>query len=248
MITANAISAVHCTLNTALGCTMSWLIASSAPAAPQPIAATTKTSILARPTRAPELRAATSSSRMAVSTRPSLPRSSRYTVTSARTVTASPIQYVSASSSAVLMLGVCGSDMPVPPPMEGNFSMISKTVVAQHPGGDREVPAAQPGNQPPHRQGGDPAADCRDRKRGEHRDAVDVQDQHEVRAEPHERLLPHRYQARVAGQQVPHAGQCQHDERLHHDAGGAGVHDVGEQREHDNDDERAEPGPGHVSP
>ena len=77
MITANAISAVHCTLNTALGCTMSWLIASSAPAAPQPIAATTKTSIRARPTRAPELRAATSSSRMAVSTRPSLPRSSR---------------------------------------------------------------------------------------------------------------------------------------------------------------------------
>ena len=55
---------------------------------------------------------------------------SRYTVTSARTVTASPIQYVSASSSAVLVLGVCGSDMPVPPPMEGTFSMISKTVVA----------------------------------------------------------------------------------------------------------------------
>ena len=51
-------------------------------------------------------------------------------MTSARTVTASPIQYVSASSSAVLMLGVCGSDMPVPPPMEGNFSMISRTVVA----------------------------------------------------------------------------------------------------------------------
>jgi hypothetical protein len=41
MITANAMIAVHCTVNTAPGCTMSWLIASSAPAAPQPIAATT---------------------------------------------------------------------------------------------------------------------------------------------------------------------------------------------------------------
>ena len=130
MITANAISAVHCTLNTALGCTMSWLSASSAPAAPHPIPATTKTSIRARPTRAPELRAATSSSRTAVSTRPSLLRSSRYTVSSASTVTASPIQYVYASSTAEPRLGVCGSDMPVPPPMEGNFSMISRTVVA----------------------------------------------------------------------------------------------------------------------
>jgi len=41
MITANAIIAVHCTVNTAPGCTMSWLIASTAPAAPQPTAATT---------------------------------------------------------------------------------------------------------------------------------------------------------------------------------------------------------------
>ncbi len=41
MITANAISAVNCTLNTALGCTISWLTASSAPAAPHPIPATT---------------------------------------------------------------------------------------------------------------------------------------------------------------------------------------------------------------
>jgi hypothetical protein len=94
MITANAISAVHCTPNTALGCTMSWLMASSPPAAPQPAPAMTNTSIRATPTRAPELRAATSSSLMAVSTRPSLLRSSRYTVSSARTVTASPIQYV----------------------------------------------------------------------------------------------------------------------------------------------------------
>ena len=77
MMVANAISAVHCTLNTALGSTWSWLIASRAPAAPQPAPATTNTSSRARPTRAPELRAATSSSRMAVSTRPSLPRSSR---------------------------------------------------------------------------------------------------------------------------------------------------------------------------
>ena len=75
MITANAMMAVHCTLNTAAGCTCSWLMASSAPAAPQPTAATTKTSIRARPTRDPELRAAPSSSRMAVSTRPSRPRS-----------------------------------------------------------------------------------------------------------------------------------------------------------------------------
>ena len=94
MIVANAISAVHCTLNTALGCTMSWLMASTAPAAPHPIPATTKTSIRASPTRAPELRAATSSSRMAVSTRPSRPRSSTYTAPRAMTVTASPIQYV----------------------------------------------------------------------------------------------------------------------------------------------------------
>jgi hypothetical protein len=74
MMVAKAISAVHCTLNTALGCTCSWLIASTAPAAPQPAPATRNTSIRARPTRAPELRAATSSSRMAVSTRPSRPR------------------------------------------------------------------------------------------------------------------------------------------------------------------------------
>jgi len=94
MITANAISAVNCTLNTALGCTMSWLTASSAPAAPHPIPATTKTSIRATPTRAPELRAATSSSLTAVSTRPSLLRSNRYTPSRASTVTASPIQYV----------------------------------------------------------------------------------------------------------------------------------------------------------
>ena len=92
MITANAILAVHSTLNTALGWTMSELTASSAPAAPQPIPATTKTSIRARPTFAPELRAATSSSRMAVSTRPTRPRSIRYVATSATTVTASPIQ------------------------------------------------------------------------------------------------------------------------------------------------------------
>ena len=52
-------------------------MASTPPAAPQPAPATTNTSILARPTRAPELRAATSSSRTAVSTSPSLPRSSR---------------------------------------------------------------------------------------------------------------------------------------------------------------------------
>ena len=77
MMVANAISAVHCTLNTALGSTWSWLIASRAPAAPHPAPATTNTSSRARPTRAPELRAATSSSRIAVSTRPSRPRSSR---------------------------------------------------------------------------------------------------------------------------------------------------------------------------
>src|SRR5450631_2566467 len=59
MMVANAISAVHCTLTTAPGFTCSWLIASSAPAAPQPAPATTNTSSLARPTRAPELRAAT---------------------------------------------------------------------------------------------------------------------------------------------------------------------------------------------
>ena len=29
---------------------------------------------------------------------------------------------------------------------------------------------------------------------------------------------------------------------------GAGVHDVGEQREHHHDDQGAEPGPGHVPP
>jgi hypothetical protein len=130
MITANAISAVHCTLNTAVGCTISWLTASSAPAAPQPIPATTNTSIRARPTRAPELRAATSSSRTAVSTSPSLLRSTRYTASSATTVTASPIQYVYASSTAEVRFGVCGNDMPVPLPSEGNFSMISRMVVA----------------------------------------------------------------------------------------------------------------------
>src|SRR5580704_10938471 len=130
MITANAMYAVHCTLNTALGWMISWLTASSAPAAPHPTPATTKTSIRATPTRAPELRAATSSSLTAVSTRPSLLRSSRYTPSRASTVTASPIQYVYASSTAELRLGVCGSDSPVPPPMEGNFWMISETVVA----------------------------------------------------------------------------------------------------------------------
>jgi len=52
MMVTNAISAVHWTLNTAAGCTWSWLIASSAPTAPQPAPATTNTSILAGPTRA----------------------------------------------------------------------------------------------------------------------------------------------------------------------------------------------------
>ena len=77
MMVANAISAVHWMLNTALGCTWSWLIASTAPAAPQPAPATTNTPSRARLTRTPELRAATSSSRIAVSARPSLLRSSR---------------------------------------------------------------------------------------------------------------------------------------------------------------------------
>src|SRR5262249_12622042 len=69
---------------------------------------------------------------------------------------------------------------------------------------------------------------------------------HEVRADPHERLLPDRHQARVSGQQVPHARQREHDERLHQDGGGARVHEVGEHREHHDDDQRDRPGPGHV--
>ena len=68
MTTANAILAVHDTLNTASGFTLSRLIELSAPAAPQPIPATTKTSIRTSPTRTPELFAATSSSRTAVRT------------------------------------------------------------------------------------------------------------------------------------------------------------------------------------
>ena len=75
-----------------MGCTPSWLIASTPPAAPQPIPAITNTIILVSPTRAPELRAATSSSLIAVSTRPSRPRISRYVVASATTVTVSAAQ------------------------------------------------------------------------------------------------------------------------------------------------------------
>src|ERR1700684_1884844 len=37
MITANAISAVHCTLNAALGCTPSWLMMYTPPAAQQQV-------------------------------------------------------------------------------------------------------------------------------------------------------------------------------------------------------------------
>src|SRR6266513_1274983 len=103
MMVTNAISAVHWMLNTAPGCTWSWLIASKAPAAPQPAPATTNTSILASPTRAPELRAA-----------------------------------------------------------------------------------------------------------------------------PHESLLPHRHQAGISRRQVPHARHREHYECLHQDGGGARVHDVGE--------------------
>ena len=75
MMVAKIICADHCTLKAAVGSTLSWLIASSAPAAPQPAAATTNTICWTRPTRPPELRAAISSSRTAVSTRPILLRS-----------------------------------------------------------------------------------------------------------------------------------------------------------------------------
>src|ERR1017187_8365920 len=53
MMVANAISTVHCTLNTPLGSTWSWLIARTAPAARQPAPATPTTQCPARPTRRP---------------------------------------------------------------------------------------------------------------------------------------------------------------------------------------------------
>src|SRR6516225_5613844 len=76
---------------------------------------------------------------------------------------------------------------------------------------------------------------------------MEGEDQHEVCTEAHERLLPHRHQARVTGQQVPHARHRENDELLHQDAGGAGVDDVREVRQHDDDDQRAYPGPRDVS-
>ena len=70
MIVTKIISAEYCTLKTAVGSTLSWLMMTSAPAAPQPAAATTKTVRWVRDTRAPMLRAPVSSSRRAVSTSP----------------------------------------------------------------------------------------------------------------------------------------------------------------------------------
>ena len=67
-------------------------MARTPPAAPQPAAATMKTSSRAMPTRTPEDRAARSSSRIAVSTRPTRDRSRKYTPPMASTATISAAQ------------------------------------------------------------------------------------------------------------------------------------------------------------
>ena len=92
MIVAKIISAEYCTLNAAVGSMLSWLMMTIAPAAPQPAAATTNTKPWVRGTRTPLLRAPTSSSRSAVSTRPSRLRRIRYTNSTTRTTTARAAQ------------------------------------------------------------------------------------------------------------------------------------------------------------
>ena len=81
-------------LNAAVGWMRSRFMATTAPMTPQPKAATTYTSSLERNTLTPELCAARSLSRMAVSARPTRERSRKYTSRMEPTATTSARQYV----------------------------------------------------------------------------------------------------------------------------------------------------------
>src|SRR5581483_5557506 len=87
--------------------------------------------------------------------------------------------------------------------------------LGDHPGADREVPAAQPEREERRRQrdrGGDEAGE---RDRRERMDAAVVAEQVEaVGADPDERLLADRDEAGVAGEEVPHLGERKQREEL----------------------------------
>ena len=61
----------------------------------------------------------------------------------------------------------------------------------------------------------------RDRDRRERADALVGEQHDEIRAEPDEGLLADRDQARISGQQVPHAGHDQQLEEIDEQVGGA---------------------------
>ena len=81
-----------------------WLIARSAPAAPQPAAATINMVRLVEVTLAPELRAATSLSRTDDKTSPNRLRSNIYVATTTMRATNHAARYVSWLSSAKAIL------------------------------------------------------------------------------------------------------------------------------------------------
>ena len=167
MMVANAISAVHCTLNTALGWTWSWLIASSAPAAPQPAPATTNTSSLARPTRAPgaaggDLVVADRGEHQA---EPAAQQQVDCGQGHHRDGQPGPVGIRSQQcrvESGEARQRHAGAAADRGEPLDDEHDGRG-----QHPRGDGEVPAAQPGDQPPQRQRRDAAADRGDRERGE---------------------------------------------------------------------------------
>ena len=214
------------------------------PAAPQPAAATTKTSSRASPTRAPELRAA----RLVVADRgqheaePAAQQEVHRGHGEHRDRERRPVgvggqqRRVAARAAGQRHAGAAADGL--------------EPLDEQH---DRRRPAPRWRSRSTRCAAGRPATTAAARRRpppiaaignaGERRDPVHRGDQHEVRAEPEERLLADRDQPRVAGQQVPHAGQRQHDEPLHHDRRWCRSTRSKGTREHHDDDERADAGP-----
>ena len=100
---------------------MSWLIASNRPRRAAADPGHHVDQHVARPTRAPNCARATSSSRTAVSDQAEPAAQQQvHGEPAPSTVTASPTQYVYATSSVGSMPDKPGSDMPVPPPIDWN--------------------------------------------------------------------------------------------------------------------------------